>query len=135
VLRCGRQQIENVFLNALQIEGTDGIRFANEVEQSLVTREKMKAFEDLQRERNQYNIGEDRLPNVCFHGFEVELLNDHLFSRLFFSYKEHSDIEELGGKSSLFFETFRKCQENVFDDFESICDANDIFIDENARRG
>ncbi|WAR13070.1 hypothetical protein MAR_027250, partial [Mya arenaria] len=133
VLRSGKQQIENEFLNALQTEGRDGIRFTNEVEQLLVTREKMKAFEDLQTERNQYHISEERLPNVCFHSVEVDILNDHLFSRLFFSYKEHSDIEEYN-RSSMFFETFRKCQENVFDAFKCICDTNGIFINGNAQR-
>ncbi|XP_052787674.1 uncharacterized protein LOC128222624 [Mya arenaria] len=90
----------------------------------------MKAFEELQRERTQYHISEDRLPNVCFHSFEFDLVNDHFFSRLLFSYKEHSDIEESNAKSSLFFETFRKCQKPIFDELKCICDANDIFLDE-----
>ncbi|WAR28956.1 hypothetical protein MAR_002524, partial [Mya arenaria] len=130
VLRSGKQQIEYEFLNALQTEGGEGIQFAKEVKQSSVSSEKMKAFEELQRERTQYHISEDRLPNVCFHSFEFDLVNDHFFSRLLFSYKEHSDIEESNAKSSLFFETFRKCQKPIFDELKCICDANDIFLDE-----
>ncbi|XP_052804581.1 uncharacterized protein LOC128234404 isoform X2 [Mya arenaria] len=136
ILRCDNEHIEEKFLSALRMEGNEGFNFAEMVANLRVTKDDIKAFEQVQRERSEYQISTYMLPHVCIHSLEVDIINDHLFSRIFFSYKEHSDIDEhnSNGKCSLFFETLRKCHPHALDEFKVICAENRITTAENTQQ-
>ena len=72
---------------------------------------------------------EHRLPVVVLETVDLEMLNDSLFSKMWFSYNEHSRIDEtsLGSKKrDVFLHTMRCCEERIIDVFHELCRENNI---------
>jgi len=72
---------------------------------------------------------ENHLPGVVLETVDLEILNDNLFSKIWFNYIEHSRIDEasLGSnKREVFLHTMRCCEERVIGIFEELCRENNI---------
>ncbi|XP_052787554.1 uncharacterized protein LOC128222543 isoform X2 [Mya arenaria] len=124
VLRSGTEQIERRFVSTLQHEEKN---MANSLENTSVSKDDMAEFAKLQIERHDYNIQNEDLPRMFIGKIEVEILNDNLFSSVYFSYSEHTHIENNIGKSvDLFLDTIRKSKVSVLSELELICKNNGI---------
>jgi len=69
------------------------------------------------------------LPGVVLETVELEILNDNLFSKIWFNYNEHSRIDEASPgpmKRVLFLHTLRRCEARVIDVFLELCRENYI---------
>jgi len=72
---------------------------------------------------------EHRLPEVVLETVDLEMLNDRLFSKMWFNYNEHSRIDEasLGAnKRKVFLHTVRCCEERIINVFHELCRENII---------
>ena len=72
----------------------------------------------------------DRLPPVVLRKLEIEILNDNLFSEMWFSFMKHCQIDEASMTSSykleLFVHTLQCCEEGIIEVFHDICRRYEI---------
>jgi len=74
-------------------------------------------------------LPETLLPGVVLQTVELEILNDNLFSKIWFNYNEHSRIDEASlpsNKREVFLHTLRCCDEGVIEVFQELCSENNI---------
>ena len=71
---------------------------------------------------------DDQLPRTFFKTADIDILNDNLFSTIWFTFTEHADITEAKGKKKniMFYNVLQRCPSDVINVFKGICDKHKI---------
>jgi len=67
---------------------------------------------------------DDRLPSVIYGKTDLDILNDEFFSKMIFTFKEHTCIDQAKSgskKATVFFIVLQRCPEAVINTFRELC--------------